>query len=134
MLAGLVAFVVPAAAANTTEPMLAAGELHSLALKSDDTVWAWGWNELGQLGDGTDTNRSTPVQVSSLVLMDAEPDPTDTTPTSSTPAGSSSPTAPSSTTDEGGSGSNALLIIVIIIVIIAAVGAGIYFIIKRKNS
>jgi len=30
-------------------------------------VWAWGSNHLGQLGDGTTTGRSTPVQVSNLV-------------------------------------------------------------------
>ncbi|WP_216673601.1 RCC1 domain-containing protein [Pyxidicoccus fallax] len=39
---------------------------HSLALKSDGTVWAWGANGSGQLGDGSTTNRSTPVQVSGL--------------------------------------------------------------------
>src|SRR3990172_397840 len=39
---------------------------HSLALKSDSTVWAWGYNWYGQLGDGTNTNRNTPVQVSGL--------------------------------------------------------------------
>jgi alpha-tubulin suppressor-like RCC1 family protein len=36
---------------------------HSLALKSDGTVWAWGSNSDGQLGDGTTTNRPAPVQV-----------------------------------------------------------------------
>ncbi|MCP9495358.1 MAG: choice-of-anchor D domain-containing protein [Pyrinomonadaceae bacterium MAG19_C2-C3] len=46
---------------------IAAGSLHSLALKSDGTVWAWGANgQNGQLGDGTTTNRATPVQVSGL--------------------------------------------------------------------
>ncbi len=30
-----------------------AGEDHSLALKSDGTVWAWGHDYYGQLGDGT---------------------------------------------------------------------------------
>ncbi|MBI2916825.1 MAG: S8 family serine peptidase [Chloroflexi bacterium] len=39
---------------------------HSLALKSDGTVWAWGWNYHGQLGDGTTTDRHTPVPVSGL--------------------------------------------------------------------
>lgn len=38
----------------------------SLALKSDGTVWAWGANHLGQLGDGSTSNRMTPVQVKSL--------------------------------------------------------------------
>src|SRR5579859_1910100 len=32
---------------------ISAGESHNLALRSDGTVWAWGWNAFGQLGDGT---------------------------------------------------------------------------------
>ena len=42
---------------------VAAGGWHSLALKADGTVWTWGSNDYGQLGDGTTTNRSAPVQV-----------------------------------------------------------------------
>jgi len=38
----------------------------SLAVKTDGTLWAWGSNGSGQLGDGTTTNRSSPVQVGSL--------------------------------------------------------------------
>jgi inhibitor of cysteine peptidase len=45
---------------------IAAGYFHSLALKGDGTVWVWGYNWSGQLGDGTTTDRSTPVQVSGL--------------------------------------------------------------------
>ena len=45
---------------------IAGGGDHSLALKSDGTVWAWGWNGYGQLGDGSTTNRLTPVPVSGL--------------------------------------------------------------------
>ncbi|MFC1857237.1 putative Ig domain-containing protein, partial [Thermodesulfobacteriota bacterium] len=37
--------------------------LHWLALRSDGTVWAWGFNSYGGLGDGTTTDHSTPVQV-----------------------------------------------------------------------
>lgn len=36
------------------------------ALKSDGTVWAWGNNRHGQLGDGTTIEREAPVQVSGL--------------------------------------------------------------------
>ena len=45
---------------------LATGFDHSTALKSDGTVWAWGNNESGQLGNGTRTSSSVPQQVSSL--------------------------------------------------------------------
>ncbi|WP_158224282.1 RCC1 domain-containing protein [Micromonospora wenchangensis] len=42
---------------------LGAGESHSLALRSDGTVVAWGGNYAGQLGDGTTVDRTTPVRV-----------------------------------------------------------------------
>jgi alpha-tubulin suppressor-like RCC1 family protein len=40
-----------------------AGGNHTLALKTDGSLWAWGNNDSGQLGDGTITARSTPVRV-----------------------------------------------------------------------
>ena len=33
---------------------------------SDGTVWAWGKNDNGQLGDGTTEGKSVPVQIESL--------------------------------------------------------------------
>ncbi|MFI9293358.1 RCC1 domain-containing protein [Streptomyces gardneri] len=39
------------------------GGLHSLALRSDGSVRAWGRNNVGQLGDGTTTDRDSPVRV-----------------------------------------------------------------------
>jgi alpha-tubulin suppressor-like RCC1 family protein len=42
---------------------IAAGTYHSILLKSDGTVWTMGENASGQLGDGTTTERNTPVQV-----------------------------------------------------------------------
>ena len=45
---------------------VAAGVAHALALKQDGTVWSWGWNGEGQLGDGSTSNRAAPVQVSGL--------------------------------------------------------------------
>jgi alpha-tubulin suppressor-like RCC1 family protein len=45
---------------------VAAGDTHSLAVKSDGTVWAWGDNASGQLGNGTTTQSLVPVQVSGL--------------------------------------------------------------------
>jgi len=43
---------------------IAAGLWNSLAIKKDGTVWAWGRNYYGALGDGTETNRRTPVRAS----------------------------------------------------------------------
>jgi alpha-tubulin suppressor-like RCC1 family protein len=42
---------------------LAAGSDHTCALKANGTVWCWGRNGAGELGDGTFTGRSAPVQV-----------------------------------------------------------------------
>lgn len=42
------------------------GSFHSLALASDGEVYAWGENAQGQLGDGTNTPSTTPVQVKNL--------------------------------------------------------------------
>lgn len=39
---------------------------HTLSIKNDGTVWAWGNNFFGQLGDGTTVDRPTPVQVIGL--------------------------------------------------------------------
>jgi alpha-tubulin suppressor-like RCC1 family protein len=50
---------------------VAAGGFHSMALKSDHTVAAWGYNADGELGDGTTTSRSTPVSVSGLTNVSA---------------------------------------------------------------
>jgi hypothetical protein len=45
---------------------VAASSLCSLAVKQDGTVWGWGYNGYGQLGDGTNISRNTPVQVAGL--------------------------------------------------------------------
>lgn len=45
---------------------LATGEAHGLALCSDKTVWAWGFNGSGQLGDGSFDPRTEAVKVANL--------------------------------------------------------------------
>lgn len=41
------------------------GSGHSLGLKVDGSLWAWGKNDCGQLGDGTTVNRPSPVRIGS---------------------------------------------------------------------
>lgn len=45
---------------------LATGYWHSMALKGDGTVWSWGWNEAGELCDGTVINKLIPVEINGL--------------------------------------------------------------------
>lgn len=49
----------------------AAGDNHTLALKTDGTVWAWGSNTYGQLGNGTETDSPVPVKVAGLNMITA---------------------------------------------------------------
>src|SRR3990172_6036786 len=70
-LLGIVFSIVMLITAHTaswasTTPMVAGGADHTIALKSDGTVWAWGENGSGRLGDGTTSSSRTPVQVSGL--------------------------------------------------------------------
>jgi alpha-tubulin suppressor-like RCC1 family protein len=40
---------------------VAGGSQHTAAIKTDGTLWTWGYNALGQLGDNTAITRSNPV-------------------------------------------------------------------------
>lgn len=39
------------------------GHEQSIAIKLDGSLWAWGGNSYGELGDGSTTNRNAPVQI-----------------------------------------------------------------------
>jgi len=58
--------------AGKTVVDISAGGWHSLALCSDGTTAGWGWNTCGQLGDGTKTDRRTPVATSSSLFTRGE--------------------------------------------------------------
>jgi alpha-tubulin suppressor-like RCC1 family protein len=47
---------------GTNWKLVAAGGIHTAAIKTDGTLWTWGYNNFGGLGDGTIINRSSPVQ------------------------------------------------------------------------
>jgi alpha-tubulin suppressor-like RCC1 family protein len=43
-----------------------AGLRHNVSVKTDGTLWTWGRNDRGTLGDDTTISRSSPIQVGSL--------------------------------------------------------------------
>ncbi|MDH5720563.1 MAG: DUF4215 domain-containing protein [Spirochaetia bacterium] len=45
---------------DTDWAVVSAGFTHTVAVKTDGTLWAWGKNDNGQLGDGTTTNSLVP--------------------------------------------------------------------------
>jgi alpha-tubulin suppressor-like RCC1 family protein/fibronectin type 3 domain-containing protein len=47
-------------------PQIIGGYGHSLALKEDGSVWSWGYNDYGQLGDGTNTNSNVPIMIAGI--------------------------------------------------------------------
>jgi len=69
LLAMTPASVFASAQGFTTQPMVATGSEHVLAIRSDGTLWAWGANGNGSvwvggtLGDGTTENRHAPVRI-----------------------------------------------------------------------
>jgi len=54
-----------------TITQLAAGSKHALAILNDGTVVTWGNNSDGELGNGTNTNASTPVLINTLTQIKA---------------------------------------------------------------
>ncbi|MFN8248202.1 MAG: hypothetical protein U0T68_04525 [Ferruginibacter sp.] len=42
---------------------IATGSYHSLAIRADGSLWAWGLNSYGQLGNGSTTNSNQPVRI-----------------------------------------------------------------------
>jgi alpha-tubulin suppressor-like RCC1 family protein len=48
---------------DKTITQVAAGYYHSIALASNGAVYTWGYNDSGQLGDGSNTSSNVPVEV-----------------------------------------------------------------------
>jgi alpha-tubulin suppressor-like RCC1 family protein len=48
---------------ETNWTQICAGVAHTVALKIDGSLWAWGFNNRGQLGDGTTNNISVPSMI-----------------------------------------------------------------------
>ena len=48
---------------------MACGDSHTMVLKTDGTLWGFGHNSDGRLGDGTTTARHSPVQISAFAAL-----------------------------------------------------------------
>lgn len=71
----LLSLIYPAlASATATVPMVVAGYAHTVALKADGTVWAWGDNSYGQLGIGSAPGSLVPKKVLTGVIAVAAGD------------------------------------------------------------
>jgi hypothetical protein len=53
---------------ETNWAFVSCGGTYTVAAKSDGTLWAWGYNANGQLGNGTTTNSSIPVQITQVTV------------------------------------------------------------------
>jgi alpha-tubulin suppressor-like RCC1 family protein len=64
---------IPVQASNLSNVItIASGGSHSghnLAVKQDGTLWSWGWDDVGQLGNGMNTDSNVPVQVIGLCQL-----------------------------------------------------------------
>ena len=56
---------VQTVAGGTNWKQVSGGDDHTAAIKTDGTLWLWGWNFSGELGDTTRTHRSSPIQTAS---------------------------------------------------------------------
>ncbi len=51
---------------STNWVSVATGNMSTVAIKTDGTIWAWGYNGQGNLGDGTTSNKYSPEQIGSV--------------------------------------------------------------------
>ena len=70
----LILFLFPLEGISSTTPQVAAGFEHTIALKSDGTVWTWGSGSSGQLGhpEGR-TGRIVPAPIKGFNLITEVP-------------------------------------------------------------
>ncbi|MDT9071611.1 hypothetical protein, partial [Escherichia coli] len=57
----------PTHVGTSTWKTIAAGGFHASAVRSDGSLWSWGDNARGELGDGTTTQRHVPTHIGGAV-------------------------------------------------------------------
>lgn len=108
---------------------VSAGMYHTLALKGDGSVWAWGSNEHGQVGNGSVSSTSSPV----LVFMSSQIPP----PVSPTPVIVTVPPATPTPAPSGGVNLmflGAIELLAVILVLIVAAACLLIFSRKKKGT
>lgn len=63
----LLSLLSSASLAEAATATIAAGRNHTLLLKTDGSLWAWGRNDQGQLGDGSTIDHNTPVLIATRI-------------------------------------------------------------------
>jgi len=66
--------LIPAAAPKINaeyngSPKISAGSDYTAAIKADGSLWTWGRNDFGQLGDGTTESRAAPVKIMDDIIF-----------------------------------------------------------------
>lgn len=72
MVMGLLSEVPLTVKADNSQPCskISAGYDHSLTIKNDGSLWAWGGNNRGQLGDGTTEDETIPVKIMDGIALE----------------------------------------------------------------
>jgi alpha-tubulin suppressor-like RCC1 family protein len=68
---GIVAAILSVTGSAIAGPAVRAGSQHAAVLTDGGVIWAWGGNGSGQVGDGTNVARRTPVQLLSMTGVTA---------------------------------------------------------------
>ena len=65
VLGSLVSVASPAQAASGPWSTVSAGALHTCAINTGKSLYCWGYNEVGSVGDGTTVQRTSPTRIGS---------------------------------------------------------------------